>query len=368
MKKILSFVLTAITAVGFVGWGALGAHAETTYTVAQVAQHNTASDCWLIISGQVYDVTNFIPIHPGGNAIVPYCGMDATAVFNSIHGSSGTAASELPTYLIGSLATALTAPTNLAGTPAQTTVALSWTGSTGGVSPITYAVIRNGSSVGTTTATAFTDTGLTASTTYAYFVQAFDSNTPTANTASSSQITVKTLAASGGGGSTSTPLTAPTNVTGTPTQTSIVLHWTGSTGGVSPVTYTIVRGATSVGTTSATTFTNTGLTPGTAYTFIVRATDSATPTANGTSSAQITVTTLAATNVGGGSGGEQENEVENETETENGHIATSTHQTGGGSGGESDDIGEITHSGGRSSGGGTQTSGGHSSGRHGSDD
>jgi len=52
MRKYLSFALAAVTAVGISGWGALGANAATTYTAAQVAQHNTASDCWLIISGR----------------------------------------------------------------------------------------------------------------------------------------------------------------------------------------------------------------------------------------------------------------------------------------------------------------------------
>ena len=193
-------------ATAFLGFVPLVSQAAT-YTAAQVAQHNTASDCWLIISGNVYDVTNFIPIHPGGNAIVPYCGTDATTIFDSIHGSTGTAANDLPTYLIGSLgiaatsttSTALTAPSNLVGTPSATSIVLTWVGSVGGVSPVTYAVVSNGISVGTTTATTFTNTGLTPSTTYTYVIQAADSAAP-ADTASSTPITVTTLATSVKGG------------------------------------------------------------------------------------------------------------------------------------------------------------------------
>ncbi len=79
------------------------------YSLAEVAEHATATDCWLVIEDQVYDVTAFIESqqHPGGEAILQGCGTDATAIFNQRpkdgEPHSSTARSFLPQYLIGTL-------------------------------------------------------------------------------------------------------------------------------------------------------------------------------------------------------------------------------------------------------------------------
>lgn len=50
-----------------------------TFTVEEVAQHNTESSFWIIIDSLVYDLTNFLGMHPGGEMILyPYAGKDAT--------------------------------------------------------------------------------------------------------------------------------------------------------------------------------------------------------------------------------------------------------------------------------------------------
>ena len=54
-----------------------------TITMADVAKHNAASNCWMIISGKVYDVTNAESTHPGGNKILMGCGKDATNLFEA---------------------------------------------------------------------------------------------------------------------------------------------------------------------------------------------------------------------------------------------------------------------------------------------
>ena len=56
------------------------------YTLEEVAKHNTKTDCWVIVNGQVLDVTSFLPDHPGGAlAILTFAGRDASAEFNMIH-------------------------------------------------------------------------------------------------------------------------------------------------------------------------------------------------------------------------------------------------------------------------------------------
>ena len=57
-----------------------------TYTKEEVKQHNTKDDCWLIIKDMVYNVTEFLSIHPGGSSIVlSVGGEDATEYFYELH-------------------------------------------------------------------------------------------------------------------------------------------------------------------------------------------------------------------------------------------------------------------------------------------
>lgn len=74
-------------------------------TKAEVAKHATKSDCWMIVSNNVYNFSQYIVVHPGGQgAIVRECGMDGTKTFlgERKHLQPNIEA-ELATYLLGAL-------------------------------------------------------------------------------------------------------------------------------------------------------------------------------------------------------------------------------------------------------------------------
>ncbi|WP_405015344.1 glycoside hydrolase family 6 protein [Kitasatospora sp. NBC_01539] len=171
--------------------------------------------------------------------------------------------------------TAPSAPTALTS-PAKTStsVSLSWTASTDNVGVASYDIYRGATLVGSTngTTTTYTDSGLTASTAYSYTVKAKDAAGNVS--AASSALSVTTSA---GGTNDTTAPTAPTALTSpAKTSTSVSLSWTASTDNVGVTGYNVYRGATLVGsTTTATTYTDSGLTASTAYSYTVRAKDAA---------------------------------------------------------------------------------------------
>ena len=56
------------------------------FTLEEIAKHNSESDCWVIIDGSVYELTDFLPDHPGGKkAILTFAGRDATEEFDMLH-------------------------------------------------------------------------------------------------------------------------------------------------------------------------------------------------------------------------------------------------------------------------------------------
>lgn len=81
---------------------------SSTYTKAQLATHNKPADCWMAINGGVYDVTNYVDMHPGGADIVlMFCGKDATQAYATQggrgRGHSSRADALLAQYKVGSL-------------------------------------------------------------------------------------------------------------------------------------------------------------------------------------------------------------------------------------------------------------------------
>ena len=39
---------------------------HTLLAVEEISKHNTQDDCWVVVDGKVWDVTDFAPEHPGG--------------------------------------------------------------------------------------------------------------------------------------------------------------------------------------------------------------------------------------------------------------------------------------------------------------
>jgi len=87
---------------------------QEVFTVEEVADHNNQDDCWTIVSGLVYDITSYIPRHPGGDEILRACGEDGTSLFTQRTDSSGNsvgsgephssgAASQLKSFQVGTL-------------------------------------------------------------------------------------------------------------------------------------------------------------------------------------------------------------------------------------------------------------------------
>jgi fibronectin type 3 domain-containing protein len=177
-----------------------------------------------------------------------------------------------------------TAPTNLTATAASATqINLAWTASTDNVGVTGYKVERclgagcaNFAQIATATTTTYNDTALTASTSYSYRVRANDgagNNSAYSNTASATtQASTDT-----------TPPTPPTNLTATAASaTQINLAWTASTDNVGVTGYKVERCQGSgcanfaqIATPTAITFSDSGLTGSTSYSYRVRATDAA---------------------------------------------------------------------------------------------
>jgi len=55
-------------------------------TGEEIAKHNNNKSCWVIVHARAYDVTEFLPEHPGGAKIIlKYAGKDATGAYEPIH-------------------------------------------------------------------------------------------------------------------------------------------------------------------------------------------------------------------------------------------------------------------------------------------
>jgi len=79
-----------------------------TLTLSEIAKHNKESDCYMIVNSKVYEVTTYLPFHPGGaSQILKYCGKDGTVAFDTKGGQgqhSNRANTDLSSLYKGELA------------------------------------------------------------------------------------------------------------------------------------------------------------------------------------------------------------------------------------------------------------------------
>jgi cytochrome b involved in lipid metabolism len=75
------------------------------YSAADLMKHSNANSCWSAINGNVYDLTKWIALHPGGQSTIKaLCGIDGSAMFDNQHGGENHAVSSLMQYKIGKFA------------------------------------------------------------------------------------------------------------------------------------------------------------------------------------------------------------------------------------------------------------------------
>ncbi len=176
-------------------------------------------------------------------------------------------------------------PSGLTATAVSSSkINLSWNASTDDVGVIGYQIFRNNAQIATSSTTSFSDTGLVANTPYSYAVAAYD---VAGNVSSpSSPATATTLQTD------TTPPSAPTILqSSNVTSTSLSISWSASTDNVAVAGYQIFRNGNQVGTTSSTTFNDSGLAPGTTYFYTVAAFDTSDNVSVQSPSYQVTTTT-----------------------------------------------------------------------------
>ncbi|MFS1511409.1 glycosyl hydrolase [Chengkuizengella sp. SCS-71B] len=183
-------------------------------------------------------------------------------------------------------------PTNvIVTTTTSSSISLSWNASTDNVGVTGYDVYRDGSLVGTSVTTSYTDNGLTANTTYSYTVIAKDGAGNSSTASSAVQGTTDQS-------NDQTPPSQPGNVvvTGT-TSDSVSLSWSASTDNEGVIGYEVYRDGSLAGTSSTTSYTDNGLTANTTYSYTVIAKDAAGNSSTASSAVQATTSNAGSGNV-----------------------------------------------------------------------
>jgi len=91
--------------------------ATKTFTLAECSKHNDNRSPWLVIHNNVYDVTEFLNEHPGGEEVLlEQAGKEASEAFEDV-GHSSDARELMKKYQIGELVEADRKQVNEKGSP-----------------------------------------------------------------------------------------------------------------------------------------------------------------------------------------------------------------------------------------------------------
>lgn len=225
---------------------------------------------------KVLDNTDVVIDNATGNVTVttadPITGIESTMVTTTISTNLTTADTTNPSD-----------PTGLSAIPASTSsIVLVWNASTDNIGVAGYNIYRGGSKIGSSPYPVYSDTGLTSGTNYCYQVEAFD-GAGNASANKSSEVCATPAA------DTTAP-SPPTNLTATAVSTSqINLAWTASTS-TDVVGYAIYSSGTKIAAVTGTSYSDTGLSSGTQYSYEVKAVDGA---GNASTAITASATTLA---------------------------------------------------------------------------
>ncbi|OPH50440.1 carbohydrate-binding protein [Paenibacillus ferrarius] len=249
LKKVVAFLLIAALLIALIPGMAFAADRGAWAPNVSYAANDTVT-----YSGSSYKCIQ------GHTSLVGWEPPNVPALWGLVQGGGGD--TQAPT-----------APSNLHATGTTTSsISLAWNAATDNVGVTGYDIYRASALVGSVSGStlSYTDTGLSAGTSYTYTVKAKDS---AGNVSAASN---STSAATNTGGSDTQPPTVPANVsvTGT-TSSSVSLSWTASTDNVGVTGYDVYVGAALSVSVTATTATVTGLAASTAYSFTVKAKDAA---------------------------------------------------------------------------------------------
>jgi len=257
----------AIVATNVAGWSPLSAAVTGTPTVVAPSSpqglvaapgDGTVSLAWGATAGttdyRVYR-NGVLVGSPTDPSYVDTGLIDGTSYTYTVAAANGAALSPVSSSVQSTpVALAPSAPTNVAATPGDARVTVSWTAPAGATK---YTVYRNNVAIATQAGTTLVDTAVTNNLTYTYDVVAFALNSPAS--VHSASVTAMPVAP---------PLSAPVGVSASPGDAKVTLTWGAVTGATS---YQVRRGSTVISTTSATTLVDSPLMNNTTYTYTVTA-------------------------------------------------------------------------------------------------